>query len=238
MKIYKGILDALKIESVYVISDECLYMCFPMEIEDRRWTVSCDSEFLKEKIQLKVSFRDSFIYFNADIEKKEQDSTCAFIYEVLVDEEEKRSDNQKIFFFMMLHKMEEDCKEWNRRKEERYEIGLDEKRIEEINFKAAEHVLVTDKKQLPCMVNNISYSGAKITTMEGRFEINKRICLCLAFVNPIEKIALIGIIRNCHIKTTKDGGIISVLSLEFMDIPYEYSKRIQLFIKKITEDRK
>lgn len=237
MKIYKSILEALKIESVYVISNEKIYMCIPLEIEDTKWIVSCDSEFLEGQIVLKVNFNGSFIYFKATIEKKLQDSSCSFVFEVLIDRAEKKADNQKAIFFMILYEMEEDCREWNRRKEERFEIGLDEKRIKAIDFKGPEHILVSDKKQLSCLVNNISYSGAKITTIEGAFEKNKTICICLAFVNPIEKIPLIGVIRNCFIKTTKDNGIVSVLSLEFMNPPYEYNKRLQIFIKKITENK-
>ena len=97
----------------------------------------------------------------------------------------------------------EDYKEYNRRKEERFEIGLDEQRIKAINFKDAEHKLIINKKQLPCVINNISYSGAKITTEEENFEVNKRIGLCLSFINPIEQVFLIGTIRNCFIKTIK-----------------------------------
>ena len=32
MKVYKEILEALKIESVYVISDDTTFMCYPLEI--------------------------------------------------------------------------------------------------------------------------------------------------------------------------------------------------------------
>lgn len=238
MKIYKGILDALMIESVYVISNENIYMCIPLDIHDINWTVSCDSEFITGKIQLKVNFNGSFIYFNANIEKKDQETVSAFLYEIQIEEAEKKADNQKAVFFMILSEIEEDYKEYNRRKEERFEIGLDEQRIKVINFKDAEQKLIINKKQLPCVINNISYSGAKVTTEEENFEVNKRIGLCLSFINPIEQIFLIGTIRNCFIKTVKNESIVSILSLEFEQPPYEYNKRLQLFIKKISEDKK
>lgn len=236
MKVYREILEALKIKSVYVISGKEVFMCYPLEIENTKWTVSCNSEFLNGKVRLKVSFNDNYIYLNATIEKKEQEETCVFIYTVFINKEEKKADTQKAIFFMMLYEVEEDNKEWNRRKEERYEIGLNESRIEKIDFKGPEHIIISDKKQLPCVINNISYSGMKLTTMEGNFEKNNKVCVYLSFVNPIEKIALIGVIRNCFIKTTKSGEIVSVLSLEFLQPPYEYNKRIQHFIKKLAEE--
>ncbi|OJF76967.1 MAG: hypothetical protein BKP49_05205 [Treponema sp. CETP13] len=238
MKIYKGILDALMIKSVYVISNENIYMCIPLDIHDTNWTVSCDSEYITGKIQLKVNFNGSFIFFNAIIEKKDQETVSAFLYEIQIEEAEKKADNQKAVFFMILSEIEEDYKEYNRRKEERFEIGLDEQRIKAINFKDAEHKLIINKKQLPCVINNISYSGAKITTEEENFEVNKRIGLCLSFINPIDQIFLIGTIQNCFLKTINGKNIVSVLSLELEQPPYEYNKRLQLFIKKISEDKK
>ena len=238
MKVYREILEALKIESVYVISDDTTFMCYPMEIEDTKWKVSCDSEFLEGKIKLKVNFYGNNLYLSAGIRKIEQEESCSFIYEVEIDEKEKKDTLQKNIFFMMLFDMEEDSREWNKRKEERYEIGLDEERIRAIGFKNPEHIIVSEKKQLPCVVNNISYSGMKLTTMEGNFEKGRIVCICLSFVNPIEQIALLGIIRNCFIKTTKSGEIVSVLSIEFMQPSFEYNKRIQKFITSLLEEKK
>lgn len=238
MKVYKEILEALKIESVYVISDDTTFMCYPLEIEDTKWKVSCDSEFLSGKIKLKVNFFGDNFYLSASIKRIKQEDSCSFIYEVVINEAEKKDSIQKNIFFMMLFDMEEDSKEWNKRKEERYEIGLDEERISAIGFKSPEHIIVSGKKQLPCVVNNISYSGMKLTTMEGDFEKGKKVCICLSFVNPIEQIAIIGTIRNCFIKTTKSGEIVSVLSLEFEMPPYEYNKRVQKFIESLLEKKK
>ena len=238
MKVYKEILEALKIESVYVISDDTTFMCYPLEIEDTKWKVSCDSEFLSGKIKLKVNFFGDNFYLSASIERIKQEDSCSFIYEVVINEAEKKDSIQKNIFFMMLFDMEKDSREWNKRKEERYEIGLDEERISAIGFKSPEHIIVSGKKQLPCVVNNISYSGMKLTTMEGDFEKGKKVCICLSFVNPIEQIAIIGTIRNCFIKTTKSGEIVSVLSLEFKMPHYEYNKRVQKFIESLLEKKK
>ncbi len=87
MKVYKEILEALKIESVYVISDSTTFMCYPIEIEDVKWTVSCDSEFLNGKIALKINFFGDKIYLSASIERIKQEDSCSFIYEVVINEE-------------------------------------------------------------------------------------------------------------------------------------------------------
>lgn len=238
MKVYREILEAMKIDSVYVIYNDTTYMCYPLEIEDTKWIVSCNSDSLNGNIKLKVNFYGENLYLESHIIKKEQEDSCAFIYDIQINELEKKADLQKNIFFMMLFELEEDYKEWNRRKEERYEIGLDEKRLRAINFKNPEHVIVFEKKQLPCVVNNISYSGMKITTMEANFEKGKRVGICLSFISPIEQITILGIIRNCFIKTTKEDEVVSVLSLEFQQPPYEYNKRVQQFIKNIMEIQK
>ena len=231
MKIFKDILNVLKIGSVYVIHKDILFMCIPLEINGNNWIVSCDHDKLSGEVILKVSFNGSFIYLKTKIIKKEQDDFSSFIYELQINENEKTKDNFKYLFFMMISEVEEQANEWNKRKEERYEIGLDEKKIEAIGFKSPEQIVVTDKTQLPCVINNISFSGAKITTMEGHFFKDKKICLYLSFRNPIEQIPLISVIRNCYIKNTSENKNVTIISMEHEEPSYEYKKRIDNYIK-------
>ncbi len=159
----------------------------------------------------------------------------AFIYEIEIDENEWKKDNFRYVFFQMLLEMEEQVMEWNKRSENRYEIGLDEKKIKAINFKKAEQIIVIDKHQLPCVINNISYNGAKITTYQADFKKDKKVCLYLSFIQPIKQIPIIGDVRNCLLKTTIDNKIVSVASLKFENAPYEYNLRLNDFIKKMEK---
>lgn len=236
MKITKDILKILKIENIYIVKDETLYVGIPYEINDIKWIMFCDSDTLEGIIQLKIKYHDSYIYFESTITKIEQEENCSFMYELNIKETEKNKDEFKKAFFEELNKMEAQAEIWNQRKEERYEIGLDEGKIRIIGFKDAEQKVITDKLQLPCIINNISYSGAKITTLESSFQKNSKIGLCLSFTNPIEQIPLIAEIRNCCLKTGKDKTIFAILSLQFEETVIEYKQRIDNYIKKINEE--
>lgn len=235
MKIYKDILNALKIETVYIISGEILYMCIPTEIKGLTWYISTETDRLNANIILKVKFNGSFLYLQAKIICKKQDYLSSFSYELEIEKSEENKDNFKLTFFKMINEMEEKSKQWDKRKEKRYDIGLDENKIKSINFKSPEQIVVTDKIQLPCVVNNLSYSGAKVTTLEGNFSKDKKICLYLSFVQPIEQIPIIANVRNCYLKTTAENKILSVLSLKYEETPYEYKQRLDNFINIAEE---
>lgn len=234
MKIIKDILQHLHIETVYIVTNDNLYLCCPVEIVKEKWFIACDSDNIGGKVRLKVKYHGSFIYLGSVITKKSQENLYSFTYELEIDKNEYTKDRLKENFFMELHKMQEQTEMWNRRKEERYDIGLDEKRQKLINFKTTEQTLITDKTQLPCLVNNISFSGAKITTLEGNFSKDKKVCLNLSFVQPIEQIPLIGTIKSCVIKSTQEKKIVSILSLHFDLSPIEFKKRLDRFIKLIN----
>lgn len=237
MKISKDLLNALYIESIYLVLNNILYLCLPLEIKNTSWFVSCDSDNLQGKVKLKVKYKGSFVYLNALIIKKEQSSLYAFTYEVLIDENEINKDNFKSALFFNIKEMEKKAEAWNRRKENRYNIGIDEKRVSWINFKSPEQIVVIDKIQLPCVVNNLSYSGANITTLQGNFVKDKKICLFLSFVKPIENISLITQVKNCLIKTTQEQEIVSIISVKFDNSPLEYKQRLDDFINILKEHK-
>lgn len=235
MKIFKDILNALKIETAYIVSGKTLYFAMPLEINGLEWTLTCDSDEISGKCRIKVKYRGSFLYLDAEILKKEQDSFCSFIYEARIDSSELNKDSFKKSFFSELGKMEQNCENWNKRKEKRYEIGMDESLLKKMGFRSAEQTVVADKKQLPCLVNNISYSGAKVTTLEGDFHKDKKICLALSFSNPIEQIPIVALVKNCTIKSAADKTVVSILSVKFEEPPYEFRKRLDIFIEQLEE---
>ncbi len=72
MKIYKDILEALRIETVFILANKLLYMCFPVEIKKNTWIVSCDSSNLEGDVIFKIKFNGSFINLNSRILKKDK----------------------------------------------------------------------------------------------------------------------------------------------------------------------
>lgn len=235
MKISKDILNALKIETAYIVFGKVLYFAMPLEINGLEWILTCDSDEISGSCSIKVKYRGSFLYLAAEILKKEQDSFCSFIYEARIDKSELNKDIFKKNFFSELGKMERNYENWNKRKEKRYEIGMDENLLKKMNFRSAEQTVVADKKQLPCLVNNISYSGAKVTTLEGDFHRDKKICLALSFSNPIEQIPIVALVKNCTIKSAADRTVVSILSVKFENSPYEFRKRLDRFIEQVEE---
>lgn len=235
MKFYKDILNALQIETAYIISNDILYSCLLLEFSGMNFFVSSDASELKGNIKFKIKYRGSFIYFDAVIMKKVKDTIYSFTYEIGIAEEERNKDAFKQHFFSELKNIENLNEGWNKRKEVRYEIGLDEDKGKLINFKSIEQVLIADKLQLPCVVNNLSYSGAKVTTVGGNFFKDKTVCLNLSFRNPIEQIPLVSSIKNCLIKSTSEKEIVSILSIKYDYSPLTYKQRIDSYIKALTE---
>lgn len=235
MEFNKDILNFLNIETSYIVTEDKLCMCMPLRFSGLTFFVSSDSGDLTGKVKFKVKFHGSFIYLDSIIIKRTNETMYSFVYELGIMDYEKDKDSFKKTFFLQLKKMEEQSESWNKRKEIRYDIGLDEKLGELLNFKSMEQVLIADKIQLPCIINNISYSGAKITTLEGKFSKDKLVCLNLSFKNPIEQIPLVASIKNCFIKSTNEKKIISVLSIKYDYSPISYKQRIDSYIQALNE---
>ena len=126
MKICSDILNLLKIETVYLIADHKIYMCMPLEIKDKTWFVACDTDNLSGNVELKIKYRGSFIYLNCTIMRKENNTLYSFTYEITITEDLNNIDNFKYSFLKEIKDLEARDKTWNKRKEERFELGLDE----------------------------------------------------------------------------------------------------------------
>lgn len=235
MDFNKDILNFLKIESCYIVAENKICMCMPLKFSGMTFFVGCDTGELSGNVRFKVKFHGSFIYLDSLIVSKPDENIYSFVYELGIMDYEKNRDPFKSKFFSQLKQMEDQSESWNKRKEIRYEIGLDEEKKELMNFKGIEQILVADKVQLPCIINNISYSGAKITTLEGKFSKDKLVCLNLSFKNPIEQIPLVASVKNCLIKSTAEKKIVSVLSIKFDYSPISYKKRIDNYIQALNE---
>lgn len=237
MRITKDILNVLLVENIYIQNNKDLFLCIPLKIKNDYWIIATETDLLLKDIVLKIKFNNSFIKFNASVESFiEENGLHSFIYTIkLTYSKEELDDNQQLFF-KMLKEMESKHIEWNKRKEERFDIGTDEKRANLIKFKSLEQNLIFNNIQLPCIINNISFSGAKITTWESDFFVDKKIILCLSFVKPIEQIHLPATIKNTSIKAVDNKQIVSILSIKFDSPPLSYKERMAKFIEELKND--
>lgn len=232
MKTSSNVLQALKIETVYLVYNKGIYLCAVHEIKKDVWNISTDQNNLSGKGQLKIKFNGSFLYLSVFIGKPNTSGVYRFTYDVFPERDKKVTDALEFAFFQTLKSLEQKTSEWNRRKEERYDIGTDENKIEKIGFKTIEQNAVTELGATDCIVNNLSFSGAQITTYMNNFYKGMKLCLCLTFTNPIEQIPVMSIIRNCSLEKINSKQMLSKLSLKFEESPVEYNERLLKYIKE------
>lgn len=235
MKITKDLLNALNIETIYIQKGYDLFLCFPLKMKQDYWMISTDTDNLEGQITLKIKFNSFFLKIKAEVDSFVEDSGLhAFIYTIKI-KSEAEDDLQKMFFDT-IHDMEKKYKEWNKRSEERYDIGGDEHKKDLLHLKQFEQVLIFENMQFPCLINNISFSGAKITTFESDFYKEKKLLLCLSFIKPIEQIQIVATIRNASIRILDNNQTISILSVKFDSTPIEFKYRLEKFIAGLEDE--
>lgn len=238
MKVTKDILSALLIENSYIQTENETFWCIPLKIKGDYWIVATETNIFENKneIILKLKFNNTVIRFDALVESFiEENGLHSFIYTIKLNYSEDGLDDNKKMFFSMLKELELKHIEWNKRKEERFDIGTNEQRANSLKLKKLEQNLIFNNIQLPCIINNISFSGAKITTWESDFFIDKKLILCLSFIKPIEQIHLPATIKNTSIKTVDKGQIVSILSIKFDSPPLAFKERISCFIEELKK---
>ena len=234
MKVTKELLQALSIGAIYLYNSDNIYLCMPLEINKNEWIVAADSGNIPQNVTLKINYKNEYLYFKITLNPITDDQVYCFLYQIILEAD--NTDSRKMELLHFINEMELKNKIWDLRKERRYEIGIDEKKIKLMHFKSAEHSIFIDGFSLPCVINNLSYSGAKITTYESDFRVNKKICLSLSYREPIEVIPIMAEIKNCIIKQTSSYEVMATLSMEFIDSPLSYKNRLSQFIKNIENE--
>lgn len=233
MKLSNEVLQYLNIESFYVIQNEKYCMCLPLEVHLGTWKISIDTDSLDENkpAKLKIKTKGNFELFPIAIKQITADDILGFVYEATIID----TNACKTGILQKIEEIESKIQSWNHRKEERYDIGTSEEKAQLMNFKNIEQNIIVDNQNLPCVINNVSYSGVKLTTLEANFYVDKKLLLCLSFNNPIEQIHLVGTVRNCLLKNIKDKLNMSVVSLEFEESPISYKERLTKYINKLNK---
>lgn len=237
MRINRDILNALKIGAIYIQKDTDLLLCVPLKMKESYWIISTEIDNLAGSITMKIKYDTSYIKIKGEVDTFLEDAGMhSFLYTIKIIRDENMDETQKAFF-SDLDEMERKHKEWNKRCEDRYDIGTDETKGELFGLKSLEQTLIFNNVQYPCLLNNVSFSGAKLTTYEADYYKGKMIILCLSFIKPIEQIQIVATIKNASIKILENRQTISILSLKFNSSPIEYKYRMESFIKRLEDAR-
>lgn len=236
MKIYKDILEYLKIESVHVNVNGISYFGVPLEIEDNIWILALDrqeeiignglicirkeNEIFEWKVKLETVSNDKYAIY-----------TC--IHKATLIEE--KLDERSITFIKEIKNVELETNRWNKRKEERFTIKED---IEIIGFDSAEQQIITKDDTFPCFVNNVSYSGSQVVTYCSYMPAGKIICLNLGFKNPVERIPIKAVVRHYQEITGDNGNKFAVVSMEFEHPPLSWQHRMTKLIENVKKINK
>lgn len=242
MRIYGDILSALKIEQVLLFKDGDAFACAVIEISGKDWNFNSDSPFLSGEGKIRIRFNGNRLAFRAEIKQdrsEESGNGGGFSYSAKFLElvEGEKEDEEALF--EGVSNMEGRVSEWDKRHEERYEIGLDEQKISALGLKRADQIVSDGRFQYPCVLNDISFSGAKITTDAKSFKKGSGACLSLSFVRPIECISIMAEAVASRVLPAGESKVVSVVSLHFLNpVPIEYKERLSNFIETFKEGEK
>lgn len=228
IKVYKDILEKLKIENVF-LTGETNAFCTVLEIEGNKWVVSTDKNFYTDSAVLNIKVEGEYMEIPVKV-----DGIESGLYRLLLSSPQS-SGHQFSQLMQRINELEKNHEIWEKRKEERFNIGI--KKSEDFLLSKPEQTIVYDKKELPCLVNNVSFSGANITTVSfsgSEFRRGAEVFLVLKFNSPIERIILKANIQSVAVKSSHENARLkfALLSMQIINPPLAYKERINAFIHK------
>lgn len=228
IKVYKDILEKLKIENAF-LTGETNAFCTVLEIEGNKWVVSTDKNFYTDSAVLNIKTEGEYMEIPAKIDGIENGLYRLLLYTP------QSSGQQFLQLMQRVNELEKNHEIWEKRKEERFNIGI--KKSEDFLLSKPEQTVVYDKKELPCLVNNVSFSGMNITTVSfsgNEFKRGAEVFLVLKFNSPIERIILKANIQSVAVKSSHENAKLkfALLSMQIINPPLSYKERINAFIQK------
>ena len=228
IKVYKDVLDRLGIQNVFLTGENNAF-CTVLEIGDGGmiWIVTVDKEYFTDRAILNIKTGDTYIELETEIEKLESS-----LYKLKIKQNKKKK------FLSILEKikdLEQHHEIWEKRKEERFKIGLESSC--DFSLSKPEQTMLYMKKEFPCLVNNVSFSGANVTTVladGSEFKRGNEVIIILKFNNPIEQIALKATIQSVAVKSAKNSSRLkfAIVAVEITNPTLSYRERITQYIKK------
>ena len=238
MRITKDILNYLNVTGIYIVKSGEIHVCVPVEVEGSVWRISTDTQSLSGTALIHIKRSGQDHYFKVEVVEQTAQDNFAFTYIVRLKDPKEQD-----LFLMEFAVIEQKMKGWEKRREERYEVGFDEERIKAFRLKTYEQKVIVNRLTLPCVLNDISFSGAKLTTVDSHFSKERRVFLFLSFTSPIEQVLVPARIKAVALREVA-GQMAATLSLEFEEAPIAYKQRVADFVvemrrtrrKNVTED--
>ncbi len=230
--VHKDILKHLKIEHLFLTGEKNCF-CGLVAVSGAEWRVNLDVPYEGNAI-LNIKYKG--LYTEAAVTvKKDADTECFLIHFVNSDDE-----NIKEILSAVIE-LEKNTELWNKRTEERFSLGVNNS--EKFNLESPEQLLIAGNAKYPCMVNDVSFRGMKITTFaSSAISSGNEITVILKFVNPIEQISLKGVIQAVTMKTpeTKSGRSrqFAIVSIQFLETPLVYKQRLGRYISDYARNKK
>lgn len=231
IKVTKEILETIGIENLFLsgTKEREKWLLHPIEMESSYWVCSLDTPCFLANVICNIKINDEYIRIPSTIELLEEN-----IYRLEFTDSSSRDFD---IIKSRINKLENNISFLEKRKEQRYEVGI--KGSNQIGIKDHEKQKVIYKgNELPCFFNNISYNGCSITTIQTgkfRFTVGDDIGFNLNLKNPLENIFMKGRVCSVALKTPENETHFkfAILSVELYEPPLTWKNRLSEYIKTI-----
>ncbi|MBO8457052.1 MAG: hypothetical protein IAA81_02350 [Spirochaetes bacterium] len=233
IKVYKDIIENLGIDNIYLSgkTEKDKWLATLIEISGKKWIACLDKKCTEKEAFLNIKMDSDSEYHKIPVSISEIEPSVYKIelpgvnyFKPLGLLQERLQNLEKTRSFL------------EKRKEKRYDVGISgaDKMFLDENSKQK---IIYKNTELPCFVNNVSFSGTNTTTMQTgnlKFKTGDTVILKLCFVKPIEQIFLTG--RICSVALKSPAGTtaykFAVLSLEVNEPPLAWHRRLSDYIRK------
>jgi hypothetical protein len=229
VRAHKDVFDYLGIEHTFLTGKRNEF-CTVLELSSgETWIIAVGGVWEEDTALFNIKYRGSYLSLPVTVEKRDGFTYRMSFREGLVEPSLREG----------IIKLEENERLWNKRKDERFAVGV--AGSEPLGLKKAEQKVILSGAEYPCMVNDLSFNGAKITTLEsGELKRGSEAGLLLDFINPLERIVLTGTVQALQIKSGEQRAgrpvRFAILSLRYnTDPPLAYRRRLGSFAGKGTE---
>lgn len=229
VKATKEILESIGIGNIFLSgSDESeKWLLQPVELSALNWICTLDKSCFINNVTCNIKINDEYIKIPCETELIEGN-----IYRIEFTESSSR-EFKKIK--SRIKELEKNISFLEKRKEKRYEVGIKGSELFGITDHEKQNIIF-EGKTLPCFLNNISYGGCSITTMQTelfRFVTGDEIAFKLCLSNPLENIFMQGKICSVALKSPENDTHFkfAILSVELFEPPLSWKKRLSEYIK-------
>jgi hypothetical protein len=229
VKTGRDVLEYLGIDHAFLTGPRNVF-CTLLEISAKEpWVIAIDRLWEEPEAVLTIKYRGTYRERPVRIEKRD-----AFTYRLSFAG--GSGGNPLEALWASIQKLEEDESLWNKRKEERHPVGAAFSPL--LGLKKTEQKVILSGKEYPCLINDLSFRGMRLTTLDGgNLKKGQEAAVLLDFINPIERIILKGTVQSLVLKSGEQpsGGSrrpvrFAILSLQLPDPPLAFKQRLGTFI--------